>query len=665
MSMFLLPIPAGLSAWLGALAYLLLVFTPGAWITFGLALESLPFWARLFTAAMLSPLIVCAEFYAVRLIGVPFGPTAAVLVILNLPAIYLAWKRRPRVGIPDRSHWLVAAAVFAVPVVCLIAPLTHLDARIFSPHGWYHADVTYMFARGYLVPEDPTLAGFKMSYPVWSALVFEAVHSFLVNSPPLSCYIWSNLVSLIVVCGFAAGVTKEMGGGKLAQFTSGIWLLVGVNPVGYILTKVAPIGARHGLWGDFRYAQWVEKFLVSSPMALALGMMMAIIYLLVRSDPLTKPSLVVLCLLLSGIGLLYPLLLPPACGIIGARGLAALVGKQDQRPTLPYKEWLALAGVLLVAVLATYIEVRFLTSGRQLTTKVVLLSVFHDARRKAIESLVATSVLLAGLAFTLRSCWKSRRAATALLLSGALASYILYVAVFLPFYENEYKFVFAVAMCLAVFPALAVERIWREWPRAKAVPVLAAVALLLLIPYGHQAYVDWPAPWVKRPNPKFERAPLLDAREFYLHLDQREKWSGVCNAVLRMTPANTVLVLNDATLYYPQLTARSLYVSAANRLYDGVNLYADELDGDLRGYGRQILEQRRATMADVFDAQDAGRRDQAFDTILTLNRPVAIIAEPRHSDLLGWLKQRKMATQLYEENGLSLWLIDESNAMRN
>jgi transposase len=78
------------------------------------------------------------------------------------------------------------------------------------------------------------------------------------------------------------------------------------------------------------------------------------------------------------------------------------------------REWLALAGVLLVAVLVTYTEVRFLTSGRHAATSPVLLSPIPSAARKTMESLIVTSLLLAGLAFTFRASWKSKRTATVL-----------------------------------------------------------------------------------------------------------------------------------------------------------------------------------------------------------------------------------------------------------
>jgi hypothetical protein len=390
-----------LSTWFRAFAYLLLVFTPGAWITFGFRLKGLPFWARLLTGAVLSPLVVCAEFYFIRLVGIPFGPTAFILVIVNLPAVYLIWKRRGKVASLHSGDWFVGTAAVVIPVVCLFSLLIHSDARVYSWHAWIHADPAYMLARGDLVLEDPTLAGMRMSYPAWGPLVFQAVQSFVMNSPPVSSYIGSNLVWLIAAYGFAAGIAKEMGGGKLAQLGSGIWLLLGTNPAQY-MTKWFWVGGPFCC--DIRVIWWIAKFQISGPMALAIAMLMGMIYLLVRAGSITKESLTTICLLLSGIGLLYPLLFPPACGIIGARAIAPLVARQNGRWAIPYREWLVWAGVLLIAVLLTYSEVRFLTSERLAAASPVLFSGKRATIYKAWASLMVTSLFLAGLAFTFRGC---------------------------------------------------------------------------------------------------------------------------------------------------------------------------------------------------------------------------------------------------------------------
>jgi hypothetical protein len=649
------------SMWFGPLGCFLLMFTPGAWFTFAFTLPGVQFWARLFTGAMLSPLILCAEFYPLRLAGMSFGTTAIVLVFLNFPVLYFVWKRRGRWASLGAGDWLVGVAAVVIPIACMIPILTSMEARIFSPHSWYHADLIYEFARGNLVIESPTLAGLRLPYPVWTPLVASTVKSFLLDSPPVRTYVWGNLLELIAVSAFAAGIAGQVGGGKLAQFTAGIWLLLGTNPIGYILIKVAPSGMAHQLWGDWRYTPWVSKFGLLSPMTLALGMFMALIYFLIPSGPLTNGHFLVIGLLLSGVGLVYPLLFPPACGLIVARAIAPLIGQLKRQWS--YREWLAWAGLALIAVLLTYGEIKFMTSARQVSSGMVLLSAPASAARKAIASLIATSLLLAGLAFTFRERWKDKPAATAFLVCGALFSYVLYAVFFIPYYENEYKFVFSVAMCLAPFPAIAAEKIWRQWPRVYAVPLIGGMTILLAGCFAHFTYVTWPSPWLWQ-HARFEKNPQVDLSHFRLKLNQPAAWGGICEAVWHETPPNSVLLLDDNAVYYPAFMDRSLFVSASSRLYPGVNLLPDEIDGDLRGYGHDIIKERRAILADFFAASDDARRDQAFDAVHALHRPVAIVTEPRHAALIEWLGHRKDASRLDMQDGLSLWLMDDARAIR-
>ncbi len=646
----------------GAIGYLLLLFTPGAWIAFGLDLNGLPFWTRLLASAMLSPLVACAQFYILRLSGVAFGSTCLLLVVLNLPALWFAWKRYVRGNLLDCTGWVVLAAIL-VPFLGLAPLLIYKDARIFSPHGWYHADVVYMFARGDLRLEDPTLAGEILPYPVWSPLAFQAVVSFLVNAPPQSCYLWVDLISLIAVYGFAAGITKELGGGKLAQITSGIWLITGTTPIAYLEQRFAPGISWYCC--DVRYASnWVTKFELLGPMALALGMLMALIYLLVRPRPPGKGILAVICLLVSGIGVLYPLLLPPACVMIAVTALAPLADRRNVTWLLLLKSWIVWVAILLAAILLTYVEVRFLTSGRLSTTKPLSFSGISFAVEKTKAAVIVTLLFLAGLAFTFRRCLRLSQKATLILVVGALGNYLLYAVFHLPFYDNEYKFIFAVTLCLAPFPAIALERIAREWPRSRAIPSVALIVILVFGAYGKYLSRNLPAPWSTVRPGKFERTPQLDTSQFVLRLAPNEHWAGVCDAVRRMTPANAIVLINNSGLYYPEFIQRSLYVSAARKIYQGINVYADELDSDLRGYGREIIKRRRATLSDFFNTSDAICRKQAIEKVLELNRPVAVVAEPQNLSLLEWLHQTTEARQLYAENGFSLWLIEGSGGTK-
>ena len=227
--------------------------------------------------------------------------------------------------------------------------LGSIDARIYSGASWLHADPVYMLVRGDLVPEAPTLAGVRMSYPVWSGLVFETIHSYFVQSPPQSTYVWSNLFLLIAVCGFAAGIAKELGGGRLAQLTAPMFLLIGTNPVGYLLEQVIPFHKVPQIWGDERYTPWVNKFMLFGPMTMGIAMTTAIIYFLVRPGPIQRDVFVVLGVLLCGIGLFYPLLFPSACGVFCARALADMTDADGWKWKVHGREVMALVGLLLLA----------------------------------------------------------------------------------------------------------------------------------------------------------------------------------------------------------------------------------------------------------------------------------------------------------------------------
>ena len=647
---------------LGGLAYVLLVFTPGAWISFGFPLKGVSFWIRIGLAIVLSPVIVCAEFYALRLLGASFPHTAVVIVFLNLPAAYLIWRRR---GNPTEGHrvdWLIGAVVVLVPLICMCSVLGNMEARIYSGASWLHADPVYMLVRGDLVPEAPILAGLRMSYPVWSGLVFETIHSYLTQSPPQSTYVWSNLFLLIAVCGLAAGVAKELGGGGLAQASVPIFLLIGTNPIGYLLEQLIPLHKVPQIWGDERYTPWVNKFMLFGPMTMGIAMTMAIIYLLIRPGSIQRDVFVVLGLLLCGIGLFYPLLFPSACGVFCARGLADITDADGWKLKARGSEVVALVGLLVLASALTYIEVRFMTSARHNSTGEVLFSTLPGAAKKLFAAFVSTALLLSGVAICFRNLWKDHRCAITTLLAGAAASYLLYAVFFIPFYENEYKFIFTAAMCLAVFPAIAIEQIWQQWPRGGAVAALILALLLPLGTYGHWVYRNWPAPWLgahatSKSYPQTYDPPLNTDGHF-LQLNTQDERFGICNAARNMTPDLSVLLVDNSAIYYPGLTNRSLYVSAENRSYPGVNLWSDALDIEVGGYGSQILAERRGILTEFFEPKDESERESALQTIRELKRPIAVMVDAAHPSLLNWLRSKKSAHELYGENGLSLWLID-------
>lgn len=653
---------SGIVASLGTIGYFLLLFIPGAWLTFGFDLDDLPLWARFLTGAMLSPLVASAEFFAFRLAGVPFGATAWLVFAVNLPAIYVIGRRCSRSRI-DWRGWPVALAVVGLAVAFVLPLFLDTDHRVWAPHGWLHADAAYMFARGMLRPEDPEMAGLVLSYPVWAPLAFQAIISWLINMPPLTSYVFPDLMCLIAVFGFTAGVAKRLGGGRIAQIGSLIWLPAGTTPMVYLMLKVAPHSA--GYCCDLRFeGEWINKFQIFNGMAIGLGMLMTLIYLLVRSDQRSKGTLAVIGATLCGLGLLYPLLLPAACSVVAALALSPLINPETRKWPAISRQWLIWCGLMVVALLATYAEVHMLTSQRLTKVGAVSISDFAFLRQKVRAELISTFFFLVGLGLVFRYCYRHRPLATLTLAGGAAMNYILYAFAHIPYYDNEYKYIFGVTLCLAPFPAIAVERIWRDWPRMAAVPVLAGLAAFVMVSYGAYLHDPGTTAWVpEKPGP-WARTPRYDASEFAIRLAPGEPMAGICDAVQRTTPADTVVLLNKSDVYYPGYLERSLYVPADNKDYRGTNKFSDDMEGEIRGYGYDLLNRRRAELKTLFGSVDAATRQSALDRALALHRPVAVITEPGDTalrdSLIGMSTQR-----LYSQNGIDLWLLNNGAPPQN
>jgi hypothetical protein len=636
----------------GAIAFALLLFTPGAWIAFLLPLRSISLWGRLLIAAALSPLAALVEFYIVRAVGIPFAGAAILLALINAPAIWLVFGKCPKFSPAGRGAAAAALTVVGLSVALMANPLRSQEIRMYSPHAWVYSDPVYLYARGDLDLEDPSLAGVPLSYPIWTGLVFQALASFYLDSAPVSNWVWTNLALLLLVCALAAAITKELGGGRLAQAAAAVAVTLGINPVGYVLMNALPGLAGRHLFGDLRYTPWITKFHLFSTMPLGLATVAALLLVCIQPGRLTKAMSAAACLLAVATGILYPLLFPAACGIVAGKALALLVESRSWRPAAVFRKVAAPAIVVAIAMSVTYAQVRYLGRGRRITVPAMELSTLSSAGRKAVVSAIVMSVLLAGAAFVLRKCWKGKPEATLVLLSGAAAACLLHSALSIAYWDNEYKLVPVAAICLAPFAALAAERVWQLWPRRHSIPLLAVAGALLAGPFLHRQWAHaTPA------QPRGAHPGRVETGKFYLRLGVENPWSGVCEAVRGSTPPNTVLVTQNSDYYFPELTSRSLYAPAANRFYPGVTLGADVLEAELRGNGYGILAERRAVLANFFDS--TGRRESA-DRLFALGRPLAVIVEPRHAGLLDWLKKATRGATIYERNGITVWLANGS-----
>ena len=431
---------------IGILAFAALVFLPGAWITFGLTGLRLPFSARLCGGAVLSPLVVCLQFYALRLLGLPFESTAKLLPLLNLPALYLVLKQRRQVSLPSGRTVAAWLLVLLIPLAGFIPTVVDPLARVFTGHAWLFSDPIYRMANGELLLTEPELMGFRLGYP-WPGLVYQGILSYLLDSPPAVSYIWTDLVWLLIIFCLLAGIVAQLGGNRFSRITSVIWLCFGVNFVGFMVWA-GPVEYGHAAFGDLRFTPWLLKFLFFGQEPMALGLFVAILYLLLRQqeDRSNGQLLVLLALMMCGLGLMYALLFPAAAGLIGAQGIAICFDAFRARERLPWRYLLALGACMLISGALTAAYVSFLNVDR--VTSAVSLTSGQYWLWKAVAGVIATLPLLLGLGVVLRRSWPKPSKGVILLALGGVSSLALYVVFYIPGYYNEYKYVLTAAICL-------------------------------------------------------------------------------------------------------------------------------------------------------------------------------------------------------------------------
>ncbi len=646
---------------MGLIGWVLLILLPGAWITFGLTLNGFPFVMRLLTGIMLAPIIVCLQFYVLRLSGFSFDLTVILLIAINLPALYLIWKRRSEISLPDRNTILGVGAILLVAIICLAPQLLDSQSRMFTGHAWMHADLSYMLANGELWLEDTELAGVRLAYP-WAGHVYQAVLSYLLDSAPVAGYIWTNLVWLLCFVGFSYYIVAELGGNRFSRITSFIWLCLGLNFAGYILMHIFPTEITQRFWigGDYRYTPWVLKFYFFEQIIFGLGLFSSIVYISIKewNGKFTTGHLILLCALLSGIGIIYPILFVPAALVIGAMALTPFLNGIKPLKADRFRQSFPLFAVLLIAGLITFANLNFLTVDR-VTGAIRFPSLTYEYAKytllKIHGSVVAVILLLAAFGFVFRKYWREKRNAAFILTIGAFGSLLMNIFLELPYWGNEYKFMFTAAICLAPFSALAIEPIL-ERLKQKAVLVFALVTLVLSAPLINKIYKDYP--W-RLPIPH----PVVIADNFDLRLDSQNPLADLCNTIRQKTSSNTLLVIERTELHFPTLTRRRLYAPPDQEdSRPGVNIPGVDILTLVKGYNKQIVKDRKLIVADLFNSTDAGRRAQALQQILQLNQPLALILEmPRHAALNEWLAADEKNLRLYDDGKITVWVIEPRN----
>src|SRR6516162_4193173 len=201
---------------LGSIGFVVLIFLPGAWITFSPAFKYIRFWIRLLLGVILAPIVVLVQFYILRLWGISFELASILSVALNLPAVYLIYQQRSKWTLVDRRMLAATGIVLVVIFACAAPFLLNPQKRLYTWEAWSQADIVYSIANGKLDLEDPELAGVRLSYP-WGGHVYQAILSYMAGTPPVTNYIWGNILWLLCMFGITAGIVAELGGNSLSQ----------------------------------------------------------------------------------------------------------------------------------------------------------------------------------------------------------------------------------------------------------------------------------------------------------------------------------------------------------------------------------------------------------------------------------------------------------------
>ncbi len=640
---------------------------PGAWVTFGLRLPRIPFLFKLLVGLCIAPVVVCVQFYALRIVGFSFESVVPLIVVVNLPPLYLIYLRRENAFFPDRKMLLGAAVVLILPLALLLPQLLDSQVRVFTGHTWMQSDIVYMLADGHLRLEEPELAGIRMDYP-WVAHPYHAVLSYLLNSAPATSFIWTNLIILICAFGITAYTVAELGGDRFSQITAFVWVCFGLNFVGYILFVMIP-GAAHGtFWehgpynyawigGDYRITPWLLKFYFFEQSIIGQCLMGGAVYVLIkiRATLFSFDALALLFVLLLGVGLIYPVYFAPAAVAVVLTVLTIYTDRaaSDRRDRI--RKCIQLGIILLLSTVLTYAFVKFVSADR--TTAPLNLPSFSInfakyAILKSASSFFVLLLFLIGLAAAFRRCWQENRDATIIVAGCGLSSAAFYVLLEIPTPSAEYKFLLSAGLSLAPFPALALQPYLVKLKNMRT-PVFAIIAMVLIAPWVHKLYTDfpWTPPW-----PHI----AADASNFELRLPANEPLAPLCEAIRQKTPPNSILVMEKTEVHFPTLTHRRLYAPPLQDLpRAGVFIISSLLLGNQKGYGKEIISNRRAVVKELFNASDDVERSRALGEIAKLHAPIAIVTEmPQHSALRSWLEADTKNIRLFDDGVRTLWLIE-------
>lgn len=614
-----------------------LTLMPGAWLAFTLG-AALPFSSRIGLSIALSPLVFGIAVWLLTAIGLSFTIAGIVATIASLPAAALIWRRRPTS--PLTVAWLAPALCFAfvaggIIALWLIAP----EFRIYSWHNMMQVEAVYQVAQLPRAPEEMGLAGVGLNY-AWFGHIQIAAIAKLADASPLLVYPIVNIATLLALFLLAIDTVRRLVGDRLVMASFLVTAaLLATNLAGILMSYVGLDG------GDVRMGTPIHKFLhfdlMSSGFALFFGAMLLALH---TSTQRTWRLTALLLATLTAVGLIYPLLFPPAFAVAGALlAMPVLTEWWSGRGFKISGDSLLHLALLVAPLLIWALYLRMLSGG--VASVGTELAAPWQIRMRLLDGALKVSAFF--LPFVAVAAWRALRqrdpARLALLAAGASMGAIYLVSI-MPAHV-EYKF--AVAAMLCVLP-LAVEQamLWLDKLGRAATPIAAVAAgavFLAIAPHIATKHVPWRL---------IETAAPIDETHFSIaSVSPDLAW---INAVREQTPIDTILVRPAESAPVEVLGQRTAYIALDNDAErPGYTMLARGILGHVKGYPEDWIAHRTAVVASVY-AADADFA--ALDTELRqFGRPVALYL-PRGTPFLAWLQAHGSGRAIYEDDALVVWL---------
>ena len=552
---------------------------PGCWITFGASLDELNWRTRLAIGTALSPIVLAIQLYSLRILNVDFAAAVLVLLFINLPCFILIVRSLPqtKLAVWSRTFWVGSIVLLSLAGLMVTLWVAIPNFRTVSWHALLHTDIVYLIARNPFLPEEPDLANIALAAP-WLDHVYWSITGWLTDWPPTIVYPISNIIWLIIVFVLA----YELAGHGLGLQNSTALLSAGltfvgtnvVGAVGYLVSR------KWELLGDIRYTPLLGKFFgfETIPFALALIIGLALVCVLIL-DRNTKSLWSLVPILLIALGLVYPILFPVGCLLVAFTILLLLKptrGQDARRIWWP----LVIGFIVSLVVFLAYLPV--ITAQRSgATYQFHALDSFKTNTTDAAVALLPFLVI--GSPFIIRGVLVRRKPIILLTLAG-LSSIGLYLLFGLS--NLEYKFILTATLLLMPLAAGGVEILLMRWIRTRWVmSMLTPLALVLLF-----ALLIFKT-GVQVPD-NLANTPKIIEDSFWLRLNKNEGDSGWTEAVHRLTPEDTILVLQTSRIHIASFANRSLFFPG---LGDGDAMAGYSVDKryyllDQRGYSRISFE---------------------------------------------------------------------------